>query len=144
YSTGSTASNIVITTTIPEEATVSLEDQRAALYEDEVRAKYDAAAMKKAASSGAAMKNAKGEPSYPIQDEEDLHNAIHAVGRGHASHEAIKAHSKKRAAARGQTNMLPADCTGDSEDTSPAAADSSSEKNSAEENSEDRAAKAGY
>ena len=136
YSTDSTASNIVITTTIPEEATVSLEDQRAALYEDEVRAKYDAAAMKKAASSGAAMKNAKGEPSYPIQDEEDLHNAIHAVGRGHASHEAIRQHIISRAKALGLSHMLPADWTSDAASDSP---DSSDEKNSAEETSEERA-----
>ena len=132
YSTGTTASTMVVTTTVPEEAKVSLEDMRAALYEDEVRAKYDAAAMKKAASSGAAMPNDKGEPSYPIEDEEDLHNAIHAVGRGHASHEAIRHHIISRAKALGLSHMLPADWTTD------AMADSSDEKNSAEETSEER------
>lgn len=135
YSTGTTASNIVITTNVPQEGGMSLEDMRAALYEDEVRAKYDAQALKKAASSGATMPNASGEPSYPIQDEEDLHNAIHAVGRGHASHEAIRHHIIARAKALGLSHMLPADWTSDN---TPAAPDSSDEKNSAEEASEER------
>jgi HK97 family phage prohead protease len=136
YSTAGTSATLEITTIIPEEAKVSLEEKRLALYEDEVRAKYDAAALKKAASSGATMPNANGEPSYPIQDEEDLHDAIHAVGRGHASHEAIRQHIITRAKALGLSHMLPADWT--SEDNTPAAADSSDEKNSAEETSEER------
>jgi hypothetical protein len=142
YSTGSCASNIVITTTTPQEGTEmqSAEELRTAWYEAEVRAKYDAAAMKKMAASGAAMKNATGDPSYPIADEEDLHNAIHAVGRGHASHEAIRQHIIARAKALGLSSILPAAWTGTG--TTPAASDSSSEKNSAEETSEDRAAKA--
>src|SRR5581483_4676073 len=50
-------------------------------YEQVCKEKYSAADRKKMASSGAAMSN----ESYPIADEEDLHRAIRAVGRGGAS-----------------------------------------------------------
>lgn len=143
YSMGSATTTLEVTTVTPEEEPMS-ETREDSSYWEEQRAKYDADQMKAMLAKGHAMKNAKGKPSYPIADEEDLHNAIHAVGRGGASHDAIKAHIKKRAAAMGKTNALPADWTGDSEDASPAAPDSSSEKNSAEETSEDRAAKANY
>jgi hypothetical protein len=126
-STGTTATINMLTPVVSQEDTV-----------DEARAKYDAAAMKKMAGSGEAMANSKGDPSYPIADEEDLHNAIHAVGRGHASHEAIRQHIISRAKAMGLSHMLPADWTSDP------MADSSDEKNSAEETSEDRAAAATY
>lgn len=156
YSMGSATTILEVTTITPEEESMS-ETREDASYWEEQRAKYDADQMKAMLAKGHAMKNANGKPSYPIADEEDLHNAIHAVGRGGASHDAIKAHIKKRAAAMGKTNMLPADWTGDA-DTTPAAADSSSEKNSlsAEEVDarvraengleplEPRAAKAGY
>lgn len=112
---------------------MTADELRAAWYEAEVRAKYDAAAMKKMASSGAAMPNASGEPSYPIADEEDLHNAIHAVGRGHASHEAIRQHIIARAKALGLTHLLPASWIGGSDHAS------ESQTNSAEEESEVRA-----
>jgi uncharacterized protein len=112
-----------------EETKMTADELRAAWYEAETRAKYDEAAMKKMAKSGETMPNSTGEPSYPIADEEDLHNAIHAVGRGHASHEAIKAHIIARAKAMGLTHMLPADwVSGDG-----------SEKNSVAEASEERA-----
>jgi ATP-dependent Clp endopeptidase proteolytic subunit ClpP len=39
--------------------------------------------------------------SYPIEDAEDLSNAIHAVGRGGADHDSIRAHIIKRANASG-------------------------------------------
>lgn len=45
------------------------------------------------AKSGAAMPDG----SYPIADSEDLDNAIHAVGRGGADHDAIRKHVIKRA-----------------------------------------------
>ncbi len=89
---------------------VSLDEQRLALYEEETREKYSADDRKKLAAKGHAMKDG----SYPIADEEDLHNAIHAVGRGkNNSHDAIRAHIKKRAAAMGKTSMLPDTWTGD-------------------------------
>ena len=116
-----------------EEHTMTADELRAAWYEAEVRAKYDAAAMKKMAKSGETMPNANGEPSYPIADEEDLHNAIHAIGRGHASHEAIRQHIIARAKALGLTHMLPADWIGGSDHASEA------QTNSADENAEARA-----
>ena len=111
-----------------EDHNMSLDEQRMALYNEEVRAKYDADQMKAMLAKGHAMKNAKGEPSYPIADEEDLHNAIHAVGRGGASHDAIKAHIKKRASAMGKTNLLPDTWAG-----------KTAEKKSADEDAEARA-----
>ena len=45
--------------------------------------------------------------SYPIADSEDLDNAIHAVGRGGADHDAIRAHIIKRAKALGLTSRIP-------------------------------------
>ena len=73
----------------------------------EARAKYNADQMKSMLAKGQAMKNANGEPSYPIADEEDLHNAIHAVGRGGGSHDAIRAHIIKRAKALGLSSLIP-------------------------------------
>lgn len=132
-STGVTVTDVQITTNVlQEENEMTADELRAAWYEAEVRAKYDAAQMKKMAGSGAAMKNASGDPSYPIADEEDLHNAIHAIGRGHASHEAIRQHIIARAKALGLTHMLPASWTSDGDSDN-------SEKNSVEEVSEERA-----
>ena len=110
---------------------MTADELRAAWYEAEVRAKYDAAALKKMSKSGETMPNAHGEPSYPIADEEDLHNAIHAIGRGHASHEAIRQHIIARAKALGLTHLLPASWLGGS--------DTADQQNSADENSEARA-----
>lgn len=115
-----------------EETEMTADELRATWYDAEIREKYDAAAMKKMSKSGETMPNAHGEPSYPIADEEDLHNAIHAIGRGHASHEAIKAHIIARAKALGLTHMLPADWSASGSDTA-------DEQNSADESSEARA-----
>ena len=82
----------------------------------QTRAKYDAKAMAKLLDEGKAMKNPDGDPSYPIADAEDLHKAIHAVGRGKGDHAAIKAHIKKRAKALGMTDALPDDWSGDEGD----------------------------
>ena len=137
YTTGSTAANVTITSITgsetPQEAEMTPDELRAAWYEAEIRAKYDEAQMKKMSKSGETMPNSSGEPSYPIADEEDLHNAIHAVGRGHASHEAIRKHIIARAKALGLTHLLPASWTG---------GDENDEQNSAEETAEDRAAAA--
>ena len=67
---------------------------------------------KKLAASGAAMKNG----SYPIENEEDLHNAIHAIGRGKSPHAEIKAHIISRAKALGATAALPDDWKVNKED----------------------------
>ena len=65
--------------------------------------KYDADDRKRMASSGQAMDDG----SYPIADAEDLDNAIHAVGRGGADHDAIRAHIIKRADALGLSSKIP-------------------------------------
>ncbi|MGH3094620.1 MAG: HK97 family phage prohead protease [Streptosporangiales bacterium] len=74
----------------------------------------NAAARRQLAESGAAMDDG----SYPIRPADnhgraDLEKAIHAVGRGSGSHEAIRAHIIKRARAIGATELLPDDWTGD-------------------------------
>jgi len=58
---------------------------------------------KQLAKSGAAMPNG----SYPIEDEQDLKNAIKSYGRS-SNKDAVKGHIKKRASALGKTNLLPA------------------------------------
>lgn len=79
----------------------------ASMAQVQLRAKYSADQMKAMAAKGQAMKNASGEPSYPIADEEDLHNAIHAVGRGGSSHDAIRKHIISRAKALGMSSAIP-------------------------------------
>ncbi len=69
--------------------------------------KYDAAELKAMAGKGHAMKNPGGAPSYPIGDEEDLDNAIHAVGRGGADHDAIRQHVIAGAKRLGQSDKIP-------------------------------------
>jgi len=68
--------------------------------------KYSQADRDRMAGSGEAM----ADGSYPIADEEDLHNAIHAVGRGrHASHDAIRRHILDRADALNLSALIPED-----------------------------------
>lgn len=70
-------------------------------------AKYDAQQLRDMLAKGQAIKNDRGEPSYPIADEEDLRKAIQAVGRGGASHNKIRAYIVRRAKALGKTDMIP-------------------------------------
>jgi len=77
--------------------------------EGETRAKYDAATLRKMAANGQAMPDG----SYPIGDKEDLSNAIHAVGRGSGSHNAIRQHIIKRAKALGASDMIPSNWNSD-------------------------------
>lgn len=65
--------------------------------------KYSAADRRDMAKSGEAMEDG----SYPIRDAEDLDNAIHAVGRGGADHDAIRRHIIKRAKALGKSDSIP-------------------------------------
>jgi ATP-dependent Clp endopeptidase proteolytic subunit ClpP len=65
--------------------------------------KYNADDRKRMAGNGHAMPDG----SYPIEDEEDLDNAIHAVGRGGADHDAIRRHVIKRAKALGKSDAIP-------------------------------------
>lgn len=79
----------------------------------ERRAKYNAEQLKQMLAKGEAFKNADGEPSYPIADAEDLSNAIHAVGRGGADHDAIRKYIISRAKALGLSSKIPGDWNSD-------------------------------
>jgi hypothetical protein len=67
------------------------------------KAKNDTADREKKAASGAAMPDG----SYPIADRADLGKAIHAVGRGGASHDAIRKHIITRARSLGASSEIP-------------------------------------
>lgn len=70
-------------------------------------AKYTADQLRSMLARGQAIRNQSGEPSYPIGDEEDLSNAIRAVGRGGADHDAVRRHIIKRARAMGKSAAIP-------------------------------------
>jgi ATP-dependent protease ClpP protease subunit len=71
--------------------------------------KYKQADRDRMAANGHAMPDG----SYPIEDAEDLDNAIKAVGRGGADHDAIRRHVIKRAAALGESAQIPDDWNSD-------------------------------
>lgn len=73
----------------------------------ERREKYNADDKQKMLAKGHAIKNADGEASYPIEDEEDLKNAVHAVGRGGADHDAIRKYVIGRAKDLGLSDLIP-------------------------------------
>ena len=76
----------------------------------EQRQKYSQSDRDRMAESGAAM----ADGSYPIADADDLHKAIHAVGRGrHASHDAIRRHIIARAEALRLSSFIPEDWASD-------------------------------
>lgn len=68
---------------------------------------FDAKARKAAAKSGAAMPDG----SFPIENEQDLRNAIQAIGRA-KDPEAAKAHIRSRAKVLGLTKLLPTSWSG--------------------------------
>ena len=70
-------------------------------------AKYSAEQLRQMLARGQAMRNPSGDPSFPIGDTEDLQNAIHAVGLGGASNNAIRRYIMGRAKAMGKTSMIP-------------------------------------
>lgn len=74
---------------------------------DTTKAKYSAEQLRKLYKQGHAMKGPHGNIDYPIADDEDLHNAIHAVGRGNADHGKIRRYIKRRAKALGHTDWIP-------------------------------------
>lgn len=84
----------------PEDGAPGAED--AADEGTEVKRKFTPGQRDKAASAGAAMPDG----SFPIKTEQDLRNAIQAVGRA-KDQGAAKAHIIKRARALGLTNLLP-------------------------------------
>lgn len=69
--------------------------------------KYTADQIKAMGAKGQAFKNADGHFSYPIGDAGDLDNAIKAVGRGGADHDAIRKYIIGRAGAMGKSSMIP-------------------------------------
>jgi HK97 family phage prohead protease len=71
---------------------------------EETRRTFSADERKTLAKKGHAMPDG----SFPIENESDLKNAIHAVGRA-SNPTAAKAHIKKRARALGLTKLLPED-----------------------------------
>jgi hypothetical protein len=81
--------------------------EKEAAEPDVEKAKYSAEQLRDLLSQGKAIKNANGEPSFPIADKEDLHNAIRAVGRGSGDHDRIRAYIIRRAKALGASNMIP-------------------------------------
>ncbi|MBX7464965.1 hypothetical protein K1Y80_02565 [Streptomyces sp. MAG02] len=85
----------------------SVEATVAAVTEDAPTEAYTADQKQDALAKGQAMKNADGEPAYPIKSKADLRKAIRAVGRGGADHDDIRAHIIHRAKALGLTSMIP-------------------------------------
>lgn len=70
--------------------------------------KYSAAELASMLSKGHALANAKGKPSYPIEDAEDLRRAIRAVGRSSRDPQRVRQHIIKNAKRLGLTSLLPA------------------------------------
>jgi len=79
--------------------------------EAELRAtKYTDAQVEALGKEGKAFKNPDGHYSFPIDDADDLENAIQALGRApEAVRDAVKAYIKKRAEALKATDKLPED-----------------------------------
>jgi ATP-dependent Clp endopeptidase proteolytic subunit ClpP len=75
-------------------------DKTTKILNDEKYSQDDRDRMSK---SGEAMDDG----SYPVADAEDLDNAVHAVGRGNADHDAIRQHIIKRAHALGHPEAIP-------------------------------------
>lgn len=69
--------------------------------------KYTQAEIDALGAKGQAFKNDDGTYSYPVVDEADLDNAIHAVGRGNADHDAIRKYIIGRADALGLKSKIP-------------------------------------
>lgn len=84
-------------------------EQRIAAYELQVRAKYTQAEVDALGAKGHAFKNPDGHYSFPIDDVDDLRNAIHAVGRAGADHDAIRVYIVHRAGALSATDLIPDD-----------------------------------
>jgi uncharacterized protein len=70
-------------------------------------AKYTQKQIDALGAEGHAFRNPDDTYSYPIDDVEDLKSAIHAVGRGNADHDDIRAYIIRRAKAMGQADLIP-------------------------------------
>lgn len=89
---------------VPDE-TVPAEDEDAVVASLAFKS-YDAEQRREMAKKGEALPDG----SFPIADEEDLKNAIQAIGRAKDPDKA-KAHIKKRAKALGKEDLIPEDWT---------------------------------
>lgn len=69
--------------------------------------KYTAEQKRQLMADGKAIPNAKGDPSYPIDDAEDLDRAVQAVGRGNVPHDTIRRHIKRQAKRLGMSDRIP-------------------------------------
>jgi hypothetical protein len=94
-----------ITTTAASPVETLIEQARETGLLDE--AKYSAQQLRDLLAKGHAIKNDAGDPSYPIDDEEDLGRAIRAVGRGGAGHNRIRKYIAGRARAMGKSDAVP-------------------------------------
>lgn len=86
--------------------------------EDEEFREVKSSERKKLADEGKAMPDG----SYPIATEEDLRNAIQAIGRA-KDPEAVKRHIKRRAKALGKEDLVPEDWSGEIESFAPGTKD---------------------
>lgn len=80
---------------------------RITIYDQFRAEKYSADDMKDLLDKGKAMKNANGDPSYPVADREDIEKAVQAVGRGSADHDAIRLHIINGAKAINAMDLIP-------------------------------------
>jgi uncharacterized protein len=71
------------------------------------RAKYSSQELQRMVRLGRALPNAAGDPSYPIDDREDVRRAVRAVGRGSRSSERIRLHIIKNAKRLGAMDLIP-------------------------------------
>lgn len=88
---------------IPDAQMLVLEKMRRIVESFEKR-EFSATERQHAASTGAALPDG----SFPIENEQDLRNAIHAIGRA-SDQEKAKAHIVARAKSLGLTQLLPED-----------------------------------
>lgn len=84
-----------------------LTQRRLAYYAAQLRDKYDTAQLEALLKKGEAFKNENGEPSFPIADEDDLENAIRAVGRAGSDHDEVRKYIIGRAKALGLEDKIP-------------------------------------
>lgn len=83
-------------------------EERIARYLEQVRAKYTQAQVDALGKQGKALLDDDGEHySYPIDDKDDLSNAIQTVGLGGADHDKIRAWIIKRAGEMGLSSEIP-------------------------------------
>lgn len=85
-----------------DEDKAAWDEYRKALYPDLAKKKFSDAQRKQMAKEGKAMPGG----GFPIEDVEDLKNAIHAIGRA-KDPAAAKAHIKSRARALGHSELIP-------------------------------------